>query len=196
MVNIDFQIEREKIKEGVILKMNIFEIKNDTAILAVTMNCAEADDDLKIIYACQDGNSLFDLIVSNLDKPIKAGQLIYARGTYREMMGRCKLNIDLAKAGHRWVTFNPSEIQRNSGFTYEEKMIVSELSDDKTVLEPNDLTGMDYIWFRKNGRGYKLILTVLERETRDMLLNDTPHYIKGTAFARLYDIFKVNFDFS
>ena len=50
---------------------------------------------------------------------------------------------------------------------------------------------MNYAEFKKQGRFYKIILTELERESKASLQRNVPKYIKGTAYEKMFEIFKV-----
>ena len=163
--------------------------KESTALLIIALNNVDQGLNVKEIYACQDGNTLITVKLTNCHREVQAGSLIFARGSIFTAMNRTKLTIDLDREDGRWVVMNPMQIE--SGAYIEES--ISNLSDNKPNLTEDDFLGLNMIKFRKEARAYKIINYELTKEDKKLLCDETPNYIKGDGYNKMFEIFKVGF---
>ena len=163
--------------------------KESTALLIIALNNVDQGLNVKEIYACQDGNTLITVKLTNFHREVQAGSFIFARGSIFTAMNRTKLTIDLDREDDRWVVMNPIQIESR---TYIGESI-SNLSDNKPNLTEDDFLGLNMIKFRKEARAYKIINYELTKEDKKLLCDETPSYIKGDGYNQMFEIFKVSF---
>ena len=76
-------------------------------------------------------------------------------------------------------------MEKKQIFTSE--MILSEFSDQKDGFEAESLQRMSYAEFKKQGRFYKIIVCELKRESKTYLQRNTPRYINGIAYEKMFE---------
>ena len=171
--------------------LNMRGSKEDAAALMISMANINEDEEIKEIYACQDKHSLISINLKNFAKPVKAGSLIYARGSMVEAMGRTKMSIDVETGSNRWVILEANRAESNQDLGGFINSTIADLSDDKGHITEDDLRGLCMKRFMKDVRHYKIISYELTKEDKKSLANETPNYIKGEAYDKLFQIFKV-----
>ena len=168
---------------------NMTRSKESTTLLIIALDNVDEDLNVKEIYACQDGSTLISVKLTNFHRAVQAGSLIFARGSIFTAMNRTKLTVDLDREDDRWVVMNPMQIE--SGTFIEGS--ISNLSDNKPNLTEDDFLGLNMIKFRKEARAYKIINYELTKEDKKLLCDETPNYIKGDGYNKMFEIFKVGF---
>ena len=171
---------------------NMTGSEKNTALLIIALNDADKDLDMKNFFACQDGNTLISVKLTNFDREVQAGSLIFARGSIFTAMNRTKLSVDLNRENDRWVVMNPMQLETQAYIGES----ISNLSDSKPNLTANDFHELNFIKFRKEARAYKIINYELTKEDKKMLCDETPNYIKGDGYNQMFQIFKVSFRLS
>ena len=167
--------------------LNMRGSKDDAAVLMISMIDVDEEQEIKEIYACQDSHSLINVKLKNFAKPVKAGSLIYARGSIFEAMGRTKMSIDLETESNRWIIIDANRAE-SSGLI---GSTLADLSDGKSDITEDDLRGLCVKQFMKHVRCYKIIRYELTKENKKDLATEMPNYIRGEAYDKLFQIFKV-----
>ena len=175
--------------------LNVTRSRENAALLVISMNRNDQSsdqDDFREIYACQSGHTLISIKLKNFSKPIETGSLIFARGSLSEAMNRTKLVVDLNQESHRWVVMDGKRFERKTEWIAMDDLTIHELSDMKNSLTQVDVGNLDLMQFKKHARCFQIVQYELTKENRINLAHEKPNYIKGEAYEKLFEIFKVS----
>ena len=175
--------------------LNVMRSRENAAILAILINGNDQSDDqndLREIWACQSGQTLISIKLKNFTKPIKAGSLIYARGFLSEVMNRTKLVVDLNQENDRWVVIDGTQLERRKDWNAINGLFMQALSDMKNDLTNRDFGDLNLMQFKKQARCFKIVHYELTKENKMCLADEKPKYIKGEAYEKMFEIFKVS----
>lgn len=196
MVNIDFFgiISKRDQEREVIMSynQNLVRSEEGAALLGISMNENDQDSgEIKEIDVCQSGEALINVKLVNFSKPVKAGSLIFARGTLSEAMNRTKLVVDMNQINDRWVTLDSIQMEQKTNWSELAGLAIQDLSDAKTEITQEDVRGLSFMIFKKHVRCYKIVQYELTKENKKDLASEKPNYIKGVAYEKMFEIFKV-----
>ena len=175
--------------------LNVTRSRENAALLVISMNRNDQSsdqDDFREIYACQSGHTLISIKLKNFSKPIETGSLIFARGSLSEAMNRTKLVVDLNQENHRWVVLDGKQLERRKDWSAINGLTIHALSDMKDGITQVDMGQLDFMQFKKHVRCFKIVHYELTKENKMNLAHDKPNYIKGDAYEKMFEIYKVS----
>ena len=175
--------------------LNVTRSRENAALLVISMNRNDQSsdqDDFREIYACQSGHTLISIKLKNFTKPIETGSLIFARGSLSEAMNRTKLVVDLNQENHRWVVLDGKQLERRKDWSAINGLTIHALSDMKDGITQMDMGQLDFMQFKKHVRCFKIVHYELTKENKMNLAHDKPNYIKGDAYEKMFEIYKVS----
>ena len=175
--------------------LNVTRSRENAALLVISMNRNDQSsdqDDFREIYACQSGHTLISIKLKNFTKPIETGTLIFARGSLSEAMNRTKLVVDLNQENHRWVVLDGKQLERRKDWSAINGLTIHALSDMKDGITQVDMGQLDFMQFKKHVRCFKIVHYELTKENKMNLAHDKPNYIKGDAYEKMFEIYKVS----
>ena len=175
--------------------LNVTRSRENAAVLVISMNRHDQSsdqDDFREIYACQSGHTLISIKLKNFTKPIETGSLIFARGSLSAALNRTKLVVDLNQENHRWVVLDGKQLERRKDWSAINGLTIHALSDMKVGLTQVDMGDLDFMQFKKHARCFKIVQYELTKENKMNLAHDKPNYIKGEAYEKMFEIYKVS----